>query len=89
MQRASTLAAVLLVCQQCTALLAPQTTRKTAPLRAVRIEGLLDEALINKRTNTHRCLKELRKKGAVADALAADACVTSQFASVTRPRPRQ
>ena len=48
-------------------------------LRAVRIEGLLDEDVISKRTNTHRCLKELRKKGAVADALAADACVKSQF----------
>ena len=82
MQYATTVAAVLLLVahtQHCTALLAPQAARKTAPLRAVRIEGLLDEAVITTSTNTHRCLKELRKRGAVADALAADACVTSQF----------
>jgi len=77
MRRASTLAALLLV-QHCTALLAPHATRRTA-LRAVRIEGLLDEELVIKRTNTHRCLKELRKKGAVADALATNAVVKSQF----------
>ena len=76
MRRANAVAAVLL---QCTAaLLAPHAARRTE-LRAVRIEGLLDEDVISKRTNTHRCLKELRKKGAVADALAADACVKSQF----------
>ena len=78
MRRAGTLAAVLLVAQHCTALLAPHAARRTA-LRAVRIEGLLDEAVITKRTNTHRCLKELRKKGAVADALATNAVVKSQF----------
>ena len=76
MRRANAVAAVLL---QCTAaLLAPQARRKTA-LRAVRIEGLLDEAVISKRTNTHRCLKELSKRGAVADALADGAVVKSQF----------
>ena len=91
MRRAGTVAAVLLVAQHCSALLVPQAarTRRSALLaprvaprtqpRAVRIEGLLDEDVISKRTNTHRCLKELRKKGAVADALAADACVKSQF----------
>ena len=57
---------------------APHVAPRTH-LRAVRIEGLLDEDVISKRTNTHRCLKELRKKGAVADALAADACAKSQF----------
>ena len=79
MQRATTLASVLLLLyQHCTALLAPHVATRTH-LRAVRIEGLLDEEVISKRTNTHRCLKELRKRGAVADALAADACVKSQF----------
>jgi len=71
MRPASAAAAVLLLCQQCTALLAPQVERaqRVAPqaapathLKAARIEGLLDEALVTKRTNTHRCLKELRKK---------------------------
>ena len=76
MRRANAVAAVLL---QCTAALLAQAARKTAPLRAVRIEGLLDEEVISKRTNTHRCLKELRKKGAVADALATNAVVKSQF----------
>ena len=79
MRSATTLAALLLVAQHCNALLAPQAARKTAPLRAVRIEGLLDEDVITKRTNTHRCLKELRRKGAVADALATNAVVKSQF----------
>ena len=80
MRRQRLAAALLLVAhtQHCTALLAPHVATLTH-LRAVRIDGLLDEALVNKRTNTHRCLKELRKKGAVADALAADACVKSQF----------
>ena len=61
MRSATTLAALLLVAQHCNALLAPQAARRTL-LRAVRIDGLLDEDVINKRTNTHRCLKELRKK---------------------------
>ena len=78
MRHSNAVTAVLLVGQHCTALLAPHAARKTA-LRAVRIEGLLDEAVISKRTNTHRCLKELRKKGAVADALATNAVVKSQF----------
>ena len=73
MRRQKLVAALLLV-QHCTALLAPQAARKTE-LRAVRIDGLLDEDVISTRTNTHRCLKELRKRGAVADALAADAVV--------------
>ena len=79
MRRTKILAVLLLAhTQHCTALLAPQAARRTE-LRAVRIEGLLDEEVISKRTNTHRCLKELRRKGAVADALAADAVVKSQF----------
>ena len=78
MRHSNAVTAVLLVAQHCTALLAPQAARKTA-LRAVRIEGLLDEAVIKTRTNTHRCLKELRKRGAVADALANNAVVKSQF----------
>ena len=78
MRRAGTVAAVLLVAQHCTALLAPHVATRTH-LRAVRIDGLLDEAVISKRTNTHRCLKELRKRGAVADALADGAVVRSQF----------
>jgi hypothetical protein len=78
MRHSSTVAAVLLVQHYCTALLAPQAAPRTQ-LRAVRIEGLLDEAVITQRTNTHRCLKELRKKGAVADALATNAVVRSQF----------
>ena len=78
MRRAGTVAAVLLVAQHCTALLAPHVATRTH-LRAVRIDGLLDEEVISKRTNTHRCLKELRKKGGIVDALAADAVVKSQF----------
>ena len=68
----------MLLVQHCTALLAPHASRRTE-LRAVRIEGLLDEDAITKRTNTHRCLKELRRRGAVADALATNAVVKSQF----------
>lgn len=76
MRRANAVAAILVA--QCTALLAPQHPRRSH-LSAVRIDGLLDEVILAQRTATHQCLKELRTKSTITDALAADACVRSQF----------